>query len=152
MPTTSADGIRWDLTDLFSSHDDPAIEATLNDCRARAEAFEALKELETISETLSRVGSYAGLLYAADTSRPEYQDLEQKVEQRTTEVRNLLLFFELEWLKIDDAVVEKLLCDAALKSYSHYLRALRRKKKSLTKRILPGAVPLGGFFPRSPRR
>jgi oligoendopeptidase F len=146
MATTSADGIRWDLTDLFSSHDDPAIEATLNDCRARAEAFarrfrgrleqsegmsspiflEGLKELEAIYEALGRVGSFAGLLYAADTSRPEYQDLEQKAEQRSTEVKNLLLFFELEWLKVDDAVVEKLLNDPALNPYNHYLRALRR--------------------------
>jgi oligoendopeptidase F len=146
MATTSADGVRWDLTDLFSSHEDPAIEATLTDCRARAEAFalryrgcieqsegmtsqlvlEALKELETIYEALNRVGSFAGLLYAADTSRPEYQELEQKVEQRSTEVKNLLFFFELEWLKADDAFVEKLLCDSVLKPYAHYLRALRR--------------------------
>jgi oligoendopeptidase F len=146
MTTHSAEGIHWDLSDLFASHEDPAIEATLNDCRARAEAFarrfggriessegitsqmllEGLKELEAIYEALSRVGSYAGLLYAADTLRAEYQDLEQRVEQRSTEIRNLVLFFELEWLRVDDAAVEKLLSDPVLNSYSHYLKALRR--------------------------
>ena len=39
MPANSAEGIRWNLNDLFSSHDDPRIDQTLNDCRARAEAF-----------------------------------------------------------------------------------------------------------------
>src|SRR5262245_42320055 len=97
MGQNSAQDIRWDLTDLFVGHDDPRIEATLNDCRARAEAFgaqyratmetpatltgnillSALEHLEIIYEALGRVGSYAGLLYAADTAGPEYQDLEQ---------------------------------------------------------------------------
>ena len=146
MPANSAEGIRWNLNDLFSSHDDPRIDQTLNDCRARAEAFssqfrdrienpaglkpeqllEGLQELETIYEALSRVGCYSGLLYAADTARPEYQDLEQKVEQRSTEIKNLLLFFELAWLKVEDAVAERLIHDPALKLYSHYLRSLRR--------------------------
>jgi oligoendopeptidase F len=146
MTANSADGIRWNLNDLFSSHDDPRIDQTLNDCRARAEAFsrqfrdrlenpaqltpeqllEGLQELESIYEALSRVGSYSGLLYAADTARPEYQDLEQKVEQRSTEIKNLLLFFELEWLKVGDAVAKRLIDDPALKPYSHYLSSLRR--------------------------
>jgi hypothetical protein len=39
MTANSADGIRWNLNDLFSSHDDPGIGQTLDDCRARAERF-----------------------------------------------------------------------------------------------------------------
>ena len=121
MSTSSADGIRWDLNDLFSSHDDPRIETTLTDCHARAEAFatrfrpvmehsetltadsllDAIKELEIIYEALGRV-SYAGLLYASDTANPDYQNLDQRVEQRSTEIRNLLLFFEIQWLKADE--------------------------------------------------
>ena len=118
----SAAGIRWNLSDLFKAHDDARIEKSLNDCRSRAKKFaecfrtamdnpqtltpdkllQALKELETISEALGRVGSYAGLLYASDTAKPDHQDLEQRIEQRSTEIRNLLLFFELAWLKIED--------------------------------------------------
>ena len=113
MATNSAEGIRWDLSDLFSSRDDPRIEAMLKDCLARAESFanlfrgtintaagptpehllQGLNQLEEIEESLSRVANYSSLLYAADSLKPEYQDLEQKVEQRVTEVKNLLLFF-----------------------------------------------------------
>lgn len=143
---TSAAGICWDLSDLCASHEDPRIEATLRDCRNRAEAFgarfrgsihrpqgpdpqtllEGVIELEAIEEALSRVSSYASLLYAADSLNPEYQDLEQKVEQRATEVRNLLLFFELEWLDLADEVAERLTQDPILQPYGHYLRSARR--------------------------
>src|SRR4029077_3463995 len=146
MSTSSAEGIRWDLNDLFSAHDDPRIEATLKDCHAHAEAFatrfrpamehsetltadallDALKELEIIYESLGRVGSYAGLLYAADTANPDYQNLEQRVEQRSTEIRNLLLFFEIQWLKSEDPIVNQLIAAPRLRAYSHYLESLRR--------------------------
>jgi oligoendopeptidase F len=144
MTNNSAEGIRWDLSDLFFAHDDPRIEATLNRCRDRAEDFsrrfrgkiaeglaakellEGLKELEEIEDALSRVASYSGLLYAADSLRPEYQDLEQKVEGRVTEVRNLLLFFELEWLELDNAAADRVINDPALREYNHYFRSLRR--------------------------
>ena len=146
MANNSAVGIRWNLSDLFAAHDDPRIEATLINCRVGAEKFaerfrpafdnpqtltaeillRALQELETVYEALGRVGSYAGLLYAADTSRPEYQDLDQRVEQRSTEIRNLLLFFELAWLKIDDDIANKLIKDEQLKNYRHFLSSMRR--------------------------
>src|SRR5262245_13284569 len=39
MSVSSAESIRWNLNDLFSAHDDPGIEKTLNDCHARAVTF-----------------------------------------------------------------------------------------------------------------
>jgi oligoendopeptidase F len=146
MSANSGEGIRWDLHDLFASESDPRIDGTLNEARRRAESFairyrsvmaqpenlepevlfHVLKELESIYEALGRVGSYAGLLYAADTAKPEYQDLEQQVEQRTTEIRNLLLFFELDWLKIADRIARTLISAPVLEPYKHYLTNLRR--------------------------
>ncbi len=143
--TGSAHGIRWDLSDLFLSHSDPQIAACLNEYRKRAQSLarfrntiavpggpspkelvEALKELEQIEEALSLVASYSSLLYAADSLKPEYQDLEQKVEQRITDIRNLLLFFELEWLELDEGAAEQLVEHPILKTYRHYLKSLRR--------------------------
>jgi oligoendopeptidase F len=146
MATNSATGTTWNLTDLFSSYDDPRIDATLNECHARAQSFadryrgrirdpetltvdtltQALHDLEIIHESVSRVVSYSGLLYAADTLSPEHQDLEQRVEQRSTAIRNLLLFFELEWLNLDDGPAQSLAENPALANYRHYLQSLRR--------------------------
>jgi oligoendopeptidase F len=149
MANHSAAGIQWDLSDLFAAHDDRQIESTLMNCRTSAEKFaekfrgvlenpatltaailrEALEDLAKIYEALGRVGCYAGLLYAADTAKPEYQDLDQRVEQRSTEIRNLLLFFELAWLKVDDAIASKLIHDEQLRDYQHYLTSLRRYRR-----------------------
>ena len=175
MTTNSADGIRWDLTDLYAGHDDPRIDTTLKECYAQAERFagrfrpfmqapetltgdnilRALKALESIYEALGRVTSYAGLLYAADTAKPEYQDLEQKVEQRSTEIRNVLLFFELEWLKLDDRIADRLLADPLLEPYRHHLASLRRfrrhtltepEEKIINERDNTGRNAFGRFF------
>lgn len=146
MTTNSAEGVRWDLSDLFSSHDDPRIEATLNDCLTRAKALSGhfrgtinipagptpghllygLKELEEIEEALSRVANYSSLLYAADSLKEECQNLEQKVEQRITEVKNVLLFFELEWVALENDVAERLVQHPILLAYSHCLENMRR--------------------------
>lgn len=175
MSTNSATGITWDLSDLYATHDDPNIEATLKNCHARAEKFaeqvrpllqdpktltaaavlQALKDLEIIYEALGRVGSYAGLVYAADTAKPEYQDLEQRIEQRSTEIRNLLLFFELEWLKFDNEVAHRIIADPLLAAYNHYLASLRRyrphtltepEEKILNERDNTGRNAFGRLF------
>ncbi|HVO94408.1 MAG TPA: M3 family oligoendopeptidase, partial [Terriglobales bacterium] len=146
MVSNSADGIKWNLSDLYTSYEDPQIDATLKDCHDRAAAFaarfripmeeprtitaelllEALNELANIYEALGRVGSYASLLYASDTASPNYQNLEQSVEQRSTEIRNLLLFFELQWLRADDVTAARLINDPTLTLYRHYLESQRR--------------------------
>ena len=146
MGSNSAEGIKWNLSDLFAAANDPHIELTLKTCYSRAAAFakrfrpqmeqpnaltadillRALDELEAIYEALGRAGSYSGLLYAADTAKSEYQDLEQRVEQRSTEIRNQLLFFELQWLKCDEEAATRLIGDPRLQTYKHYLLNLRR--------------------------
>jgi len=144
--TFSATGVRWDLGDLFASHDDPRIEASLADCHKRAEAFAdryrgriavaggpgpehlmaAIRELEALDEDLRRVSTFADLLYAAATSHPEVRDLKEKVELSATEIGNLVLFFELEWMDLPDEAAERLLAHPILLAYRHYLLRLRQ--------------------------
>lgn len=145
-PAFSAAGIRWDLGDLFAGHDDPRIATTLADCRRRAQAFAeryrgtiavaggpspehlraAIGELEELEGDLRRVGTFADLLYAADTARPEVRDLKERVELAATEIRNLVLFFELEWMGLPDDGAERLIAHPALAGYRHYLGRLRQ--------------------------
>ena len=146
--TAAAAGVRWDLSDLFASHDDPAIQDTFATCRARAERFGeryrgtirvpggpapdhllgAILEIERIQADLERVGAFAGLLYASDTSRPEFRDLRERVEQHLTEIGNLVLFFELEWLEVPDDAAAPLLDHPALAGYRHFLRQARQMR------------------------
>src|SRR5437899_6917436 len=82
--TTGAEQIHWDLTDLFKSPTDPAIEATLADSLKRAQAFEArfkgkvvslpprefaamMRELEDDEELAAKPDVYAYLLHSQNT-------------------------------------------------------------------------------------
>ena len=138
-----AAGVRWDLSDLYAGPDDPRIETDLAAALASATDFAArwrgrlgdagagelaaaVDELERIGEPVARAGSLAGLLFAADTSAPRHGALLQRVQERGSEIRNTLVFFELEWVGLDEAHAERLLADPALAPRQHWLRSLRR--------------------------
>ncbi len=141
----SSVGVRWDLADLFLAHDDPRLQTTLTDCQARAEAFAqryrntidvsggpapehllaAIQELEALEGDLKRVAAFAELLYASDTARPEYRDLKERVQLQATEIGNLILFFDLQWMDLPDETAERLMGHPALAGYRHHLRRAR---------------------------
>ncbi len=138
-----AAGIRWDLSHLYAGPDDPQIEKDLSGALAAATAFaeryrgrvasleaaelaRALDELEVLQEPVARAGSFAGLAFAADTQTPRHGALLQHVQERGTEIRNTLLFFELEWLAAGAERAESLLADPALARRRHFLAGLRR--------------------------
>ena len=81
-----------------------------------------VQAFEDLYERAGRVEAYAHLLYDSDTRDVTARDLSQKVEQRLTELRNLTLFFDLEWLELPDDVAERLIDDPVLAPYAHYLR------------------------------
>ena len=143
MTTTqvAATGITWDLSDLFAGADDPKLIATLDAAKRDSEAFaeryrgkinvpggpspdlllKALQDYEDLHERTGRASAYAHLLYDTDTRDATARDLVQKVEQRTTELRNLTLFFDLEWLELDQSVVDQLADHPSLAPYRHHL-------------------------------
>jgi oligoendopeptidase F len=138
-----AAGIRWDLSDLYAGPDDPALERDLAAALAAAQAFAerfrgrvseldaaglaaALDELEHLEEPAQRAASYAQLLFAADTATPRHGALLQRVLERGSEIRNTLVFFELEWIAVDDAGSAALLESPTLARRRHLLTTLRR--------------------------
>ncbi len=151
-PTTSgarpadpgrAAGVRWDLADLYAGPDDPAITRDLESAQSDAESFaerfrgrvatldgpqlaEAIDQLEKLSEHVARASAFAGLLFAADTSEPRHGALLQHVQELATGIRNALVFFELEWVDLDDTRAAEILGDPALEARRHYLESARR--------------------------
>lgn len=146
QPGSSAVGVRWDLSDLFAAPTDPRIDETLDSTKTAADDFAAhyrgtvnvaggptpshlktaLDRLADLNDGLSRVAYYAHLIYDTDTRNTEYRGLLQKVEQRLTELRNILLFFDLEWLELPDDVADRIANAPELAEYRHYLLAERR--------------------------
>src|SRR6266480_1080524 len=84
LKTTGAEKVRWNLTDLFASPNDPKIETTLKDALERAKVFEAkykrsvttlepnefatmMRELAEYEEESVRADVYAYMLHSQDT-------------------------------------------------------------------------------------
>ena len=142
---TGAELVEWNLSDLYDGPDDPRIESELDEASAAATTFRerfrgrlgelsaaelngAVAELERIKSISTRVETYARLRQAADSSDQARGALVQKVRERNTQIETELLFFDLEWSELEDAVAERLLADPALERYAAVLRSERRYK------------------------
>jgi oligoendopeptidase F len=142
---SSADGVAWDLGDLYAGLDDPRIEADLDAAKERAKTFEAtyrgtiavpggppadrllqaVSELEALSEVMDRPVIYASLVHAARTTEPRHGALLARTRERRTDINKLLIFFDLEWVKVEDSAAEALLAQPALARYRHFLKQKR---------------------------
>ena len=143
-----AAGVRWDLSDLYRDPDDPRIDADLDAALAAARNFgaryrgrvaeldaeelaAAMDALEALHEPVARASAYSGLLFAADTSTPRHGALLQHVRERASEIRNELVFFDLEWVALADDEAKARLAAPALARRRHLLSAMRRYRPHL---------------------
>lgn len=142
-PSSSADGVAWDLSDLYKGIGDPALQSDLDAALARAKAFEAayrgkieagptpelmltaLTELENMYEQMDRPAALAGLVHAAKTDDPKHGALLSKTREQRTVINKHLIFFDLEWVKLADAPARKVIDAPALAKYRHYLEQKR---------------------------
>jgi oligoendopeptidase F len=144
-PTSSADGVSWDLNDLYHSADDPQITRDLETALQRAQAFEAayrgkiqvpegppaelllaaLQELEGLFEQMDRPAVYASLLHAAKTDDPRHGALLARTREQRTAINKHLIFFDLEWVQVPDEPARALLASPRLARYRHYLEQKR---------------------------
>jgi oligoendopeptidase F len=146
--TTGAETVHWDLSELYASPDDPALEGDIGSSLERAKAFAAqyhgriatlsaaelataIDELESINERIDRAGTYAFLRFVTDTTDPARGALLQDLEERSTAVSTELLFFELEWAEVPDDRAAELLDDLGLARRLHFLEAMRRFRPHL---------------------
>lgn len=133
----------WDLSDLYPGPQSPELEAAFDEAGRRADSFAgryagqidglsgdalgvALAEYEQLQDLLGRIGSYAGLLYAADMSNEVIGQFHQTAQERLTDISSTLLFFTLELNRLDDAALAaKLDQSERLSHYRPWLRDLR---------------------------
>jgi oligoendopeptidase F len=140
---TGAEAVEWNLDDLYLGPDDPRLPGDLEGALADARAFreryrgrvaeldaaglnEATAETERIRSVVTRTEAFAELRYAADTSDESRGALAQRAREQATAIETELLFFELEWVEVDDDRAEELLTDPALAHYANVLRTERR--------------------------
>ena len=132
----------WDLNDLYPGSDSPELKGDLERAATAATAFEttykgklsglpgrdlgaAVAAYEKLQDTLGRIMSYAGLVYAGDQSNSEIGRFFQMMQERVNDISSTLLFFTLEINKIEDGVLTEQLKAKELAHYAAWLRDVR---------------------------
>jgi len=140
--------VRWDLSVLFSSNDDPKIEETWQRVNAQADAFasayrgkidspdltaatlaKALGEYEALAVDASKPINFAHLQFACDTGNPALGAFLQKQMEKSTELSVKLMFFDLELQAAPEETIAKVTADPAMKSFLHYVQVARTFSK-----------------------
>lgn len=148
IPNSSAAGVAWDLADLYAGVDDPRIEQDLRAASQRALRFDqtyrgrihcpggppaalleaALVEYEALAEQLDKPLIYASLLHAAKTDDPAHGRLLTRTREERTKINEHLVFFELEWMHLDEQPAQALLREPRLARFRHFLEQKRAWK------------------------
>ncbi len=137
----------WDLSPLVNGNGDAGVDILLDDAAARTARFadayatrvakldavgltQAMRDLAEVRELIQRASVYSQLRFATDSSDPERSALAQRAKERSTELENQLLFFNLEWTAVDPDRAELLLAEAGddLEFAAQYLRTLQRRR------------------------
>tara|TARA_B100001123_G_scaffold425393_1_gene538194 strand:+ start:11490 stop:13298 length:1809 start_codon:yes stop_codon:yes gene_type:complete len=137
-PTSSADGVAWDLSDLYASTDDPKIASDLQEAKCRADSFAqqyrgqlaqldnssfytAIAELQSILEQADAPVIFAHLLHASKSDNPDHGKLLSTVMEQSSIIRTKLVFFELEWSQLDENITTKFINADELQPFRHFL-------------------------------
>ena len=140
----------WNLADLYPAMDAPEVKRDLDrgetECIEFEKAYkgrladiaaspdagrtlgEAVRRYEAIEDVLGRLISYAGLLYAGNTTDPAIAKFYGDMQERITAASLHLLFFTLDLNRLDDAALDKAMADPALGHYRPWIEDLRKDK------------------------
>jgi len=134
---------RWSLGDLFPAYDSEQMKAGFADVEAKVADFESqrsklsdeissaelmalVRQLEEISQLLSRIGSFAFLWYTEDTQDQAAQNFQAQVDQFSARIQNRILFFSLWWKSLDDDSAARLMKESG--DYIYWLEEMRNFK------------------------
>lgn len=143
-------GIEWDLSDLYSGLNEPKIKKDKDKLLLKVKSFnnkykgkinsknltpeflfEALKKYEEILESAHIYSYFAQLLHAKNTTDPKIGHFYQEAQEFATHVETELLWFELEWIKVEDKKANQVVKSSKLKDYKHFLTTARLFKPYL---------------------
>lgn len=144
--------ILWNLDDLYSAIDDPEIEQDIIRAEKDAQAVKQqyagqvatltdeqllilVGSLEKLAVTLSRLSTFAFLNFTTQTQNSYAAGFLQKITETLSRISKEIIFFELEWGKLDEEKANILLKSTNLLSYRHYLQNMRRYAKHLLSHV-----------------
>ena len=138
----------WDLSDLYDAIPSERLAADLEAARTEARRFQeeyrgqlaalakddparllgAVERFERLEDVLGRIGSFAGLSYAANTTDPARAKFYGDMNEQITAISSHLLFFPLELNMLDDETLDGALTHPGLARYRPWFKDLRLDK------------------------
>jgi len=135
----------WDLTDLYTAPDAPEIGRDMDwletECAAFARDYEGrlatldaaamldcVRRYERIEATAGRIMSYAGLRYYQNTTDAQRGKFIADCQDRITAFTTPLVFFSLEFNRIEDGAYAALFADPGLVRYRPVFDRMRAMK------------------------
>jgi len=142
----------WNLTDLYSSLQDPTIKEDIAFCQEEAtllrETFAGkldtltpaqlarlVRRFERIESFIARVATYAFLNFTTQIKNPEAGAFLQEVKETSSRIARETVFFDLEWSKLDEKIAGPLLEAGETAHYRHYLEKIRRYAKHMLSQV-----------------
>ena len=144
--------IVWQLDDLYSSPEDNQLSQDLASCLQQAQQLHnkystrlatlsarqllsLVQDLEELASLSGKIATYAYLHFATQVQAPQAGALLQKVQEELSQVSKELLFFEHELCHLPAEQADTLLGSEELRSYSHYLKNIRRYARHLLSQV-----------------
>ncbi len=141
----------WNLADLYDGPDSEGFKADLKKAEAEAARFAAdyqgkleqlldggkggdklaavIRDYEGLSDLFGRIGSFMMLYYVGNTTDPARQKFYGDVSQKLTAVTTGLVFFELEFNRLEEAALTAAMdASPALAHYRPWIDDLRKEK------------------------
>ena len=136
---------KWNLDDLYTGPKAPELLRDLKGAETSAKSFSAqykgkleilddaefgrlITTYEGLSESLTRIMSYAQLLFSADAENPDVATFYQNISERVTVISSDTLFFELEINRIDEEILSKKLLNPKINKYQAWIASIRAYK------------------------
>ncbi len=165
---TGAESIAWDLSDLYAGHNDPQLSLDMASAATRAKQFAdsyrgkinvaggpapeliaaATREIESIFEAIGKAGVFAELLHAADLATAHNGALVAWAREASSAVRQDLIFFDLEWIAVEETLAQSIIDHPSCRPYRHYLASIRRYRPHVLseaeERVLEDKANTGG--------
>ncbi|WP_339114529.1 M3 family oligoendopeptidase [Thioclava sp. GXIMD2076] len=135
----------WDLSDLYPAPDSPEYAADMakveKDCASfaadyegklaalsGAEMAECIRRYEEIETTAGRIMSYVGLRYYQNTVDPDRAKMMSDAQDKITAYTTPLVFFSLEFNRIEDETYKAQFADAGAARYKPVFDRMRAMK------------------------
>jgi oligoendopeptidase F len=154
----------WNIKDLYKAIDDPALQKDASWCDGEACAIKKeftsrieditapdllrlVQRLESLHTRLGRLSTYAFLNFITQIDNAQAGNLYQQMRELDSRCSREVVFFELDWNRLDQKKADVLTDDPQLSGYRHYLQALRRYRPhqltEIEEKLLLDRQPVG---------